>query len=361
MKLAWFISPHGYGHATRSLAVMTALRRLLPGTEYEIYSRAPHHLLAESLDGGFTRHELETDLGLVQRSALEIDHEATLARLDEMLPFDEGQIAELAARVRQSGCQAIACDIAPMGIAVARAAGLPSILVENFTWDWIYAPYARRMPAYKPHIAYLARWFAAVDLHLQTEPICKPDLRFPHAGPAARLTHEPPETIRARLGVGDRKLVLITMGGCGSDLAFTARLTAREDVVFAVPGEVEPEAPNIIGIGDGAFYHPDLVWAADAVIGKLGYSTLAEVAAVGTPFGYIGRADFRESAVLAAYVTHALSAIALAPDSFTGGAFLDDLDRLLELPRGEAPDRDGGAMLAFFIQDFLKTLGMGWK
>jgi len=30
------------------------------------------------------------------------------------------------------------CEIAPMGILVAKETRVPAILVDNFTWDWIY-------------------------------------------------------------------------------------------------------------------------------------------------------------------------------------------------------------------------------
>ena len=50
-----------------------------------------------------------------------------------------------------------------------------------------------------------------------------------------------------------------------------------------------------------AFYHPDLIHAADVVVGKLGYSTLAEVWAAGVPFGYVVRPQFPESGPLEAW------------------------------------------------------------
>ncbi len=51
-----------------------------------------------------------------------------------------------------------------------------------------------------------------------------------------------------------------------------------------------------------SFYHPDLVNAPDVVIGKIGYSTLADVYHAGVPYGYIPRSDFWESAVCELYI-----------------------------------------------------------
>ena len=44
-----------------------------------------------------------------------------------------------------------------------------------------------------------------------------------------------------------------------------------------------------------AFYHPDLVNASDAVVGKLGYSTVAEAALAGVSYAYVPRNQFRET------------------------------------------------------------------
>jgi len=39
------------------------------------------------------------------------------------------------------GCLLVVSDISPMGLLVAETAEIPSILIENFTWDWIYQGY----------------------------------------------------------------------------------------------------------------------------------------------------------------------------------------------------------------------------
>lgn len=48
-------------------------------------------------------------------------------------------------------------------------------------------------------------------------------------------------------------------------------------------------------------FQPDLIDDCDAVIGKVGYSTLAEVYHTGAPFGYISLPSFVESEVLKEY------------------------------------------------------------
>ena len=138
MNLAFFISSHGYGHAARAAAIMAALQTRHLALRFEIFTQVPRWVFDISLTGPFTYHTALTDVGLVQTSPLVEDLPQTAKRLNDFLPFDEARVAELAAQVSERQCAAALCDISPLGIAVARAAGIPSVLIENFTWDWIY-------------------------------------------------------------------------------------------------------------------------------------------------------------------------------------------------------------------------------
>ena len=98
------------------------------------------------------------------------DIPATIRQLDKLQPYSGHAIEELAALCTE--CSLVLCDIAPLGIAVAQSARRPSILVENFTWDWIYRPYMKRYPQLDPHARFLHKLFNQADYRIQTEPLC---------------------------------------------------------------------------------------------------------------------------------------------------------------------------------------------
>ncbi len=69
------------------------------------------------------------------------------------------------------------------------------------------------------------------------------------------------------------------MGGIGSEYPFLEQIEHADGVYFIIPGgseQVVKRGSLILLAHHSEFYHPDLVEAANAVIGKLGYSTLAE-------------------------------------------------------------------------------------
>jgi UDP-N-acetylglucosamine:LPS N-acetylglucosamine transferase len=98
-----------------------------------------------------------------------------------------------------------------------------------------------------------------------------------------------------------------------------------------------------------AFYHPDLVQAADAVIGKVGYSTLAEVHHSGVPFGYISRRNYPEMPGLIAFVERHVAGLELHDADLGAGVEPDFIDRLLALPRRPPAQVNGADEIAEFL------------
>ncbi|MDA0709847.1 MAG: hypothetical protein O3B73_06530 [bacterium] len=286
-EIAYFVTPHGFGHATRAAAVMAALQTRDPGIHIHIFTQAPERIFTETLSGIFTYHAVLTDLGLVQLTPLEADLDASVDRLDTFYPLDTRVVNRLAQQVRHFAC--VCCDIAPMGIAVGKQAGIPSILIENFTWDWIYEPFVSNQPAFATHIAYLRDLFADATHRVQTRPVCLPTSNAITVNPVSRDNLQSRSAVRLALGIPETsKAVMITMGGVAFQYAGAHHLSDLADTCFLLPnsGDRLHRDGNIIHIPrDSPLFHPDLVLASDLVISKVGYSTLAEVYHAGTPLG----------------------------------------------------------------------------
>jgi hypothetical protein len=369
-RIAYFITPHGYGHAARASAVMAALQELDPTVGFEIFTKVPHWFFEQSLPGAFGYHSLLTDIGLAQKTPLLEDLPETVRRLEKLLPFDTSLIGELADLMHRLECQLVICDIAPMGIAVARQAALPSLLIENFTWDWIYQGYVSEAPDLDRFIPYLHQLFAAADYHIQTEPAHRwrpPDLV---TLPVSRKLRAPAGHIRRKLGIPDQaQAVMITMGGIPGHYDFLERLPRQDDLYYIIPGMDREEQnhlnPAVAGAGPtrGNFvllphhsdlFHPDMVNASDAVLGKAGYSTLAEVYYAGVPFAYILRPRFRESGVLKAYMERHMRGLPVPGTHLRNGRWASVIEELLAAPRLRRSEVHSADQAARFIYDLLK-------
>lgn len=353
IRIACFVSSHGLGHAARICAVMEALHTAAPGTVFDVFTRVPRWFFDGSLTGGFAYHSLLTDVGVVQLNALTEDLGRTADHLDAFYPLDPGLVAALARDLRRRRCRIALCDIAPLGIAVARAAGIPSVLIENFTWDWIYAGYARIEPRMTRHVEYLRGLFESADRHIQTEPVCAPgpsDLVTP---PFSRRVRASRAQTRQRFGIAtDEPVVIVTMGGIQENHTFLDRLKRRRDVRFLLPGtgrQLLLEDNLILIPYHPDYHHPDLVHAADAVVGKVGYGTIAEVYGAGIPFGFVTRTASPESGVLADYVRRNMPGVAISEPEFRSGNWTAKLDELLAIPKIDRIPRDPAEEIARFI------------
>lgn len=333
---------------------MASMRGIDPGVRFEIFTKVPEFFFLESLGENIGYHNVLTDVGVVQDSPLTEDLPETARRVSQFFPFDEEMLGSLAEQVKRMKCSLIVSDIAPLGIAVAEKAGLKSILIENFTWDWIYEGYLEREPGLRPGIGFLDNQFKRATFHVQTMPVCRPashpDLVV---GPTSRKPRTTREEIRSQLGVPlSKKMVLITMGGIPNQTRFMQELPSSNGVFFVVPGgstQVEKGNNLILLPHHSTFYHPDLVYASDLIIGKTGYSTLAETYHGGIPFGYICRRSFREAAVLSDFIEKEMQGCEIPMQEFQDGTWVKYLPQLLDLPHHPGPMADSGPEIAEFI------------
>lgn len=357
VTIACFISPHGFGHAARASAVLQALLARFPALTIDLFTQVPPWFFELTLTGHFNYHSLLTDIGMAQKNSLTEDAAETARRLDEFLPFTADRLQPVVAQLQALDCRLALCDISPLGIAAARQAGIPAVLVENFTWDWIYQGYTAEEPRLDAHAGYLRDIFAAADYRIQTEPYCAPAPAHLRTPPVSRSPRTAPAQIRQALGIpAEAKAVLLTMGGIRWDYGTFHSLEAVPDCYFIIPGPVDAVTlrGNLALLPHRSqFFHPDLVNAVDAVVGKVGYSTLAEVYHAGIPFGYISREAFKESAVLVDYVLKEMRGIWVDPARFERGDWVAQLPDLLALPRLRRECPNGADMIADFVGNLL--------
>jgi hypothetical protein len=356
IRIACFISPHGFGHAARAASIMLSLNRRLDNVHFDIFTEVPQWFFSEEgLQHSY--HCVGTDVGFIQNSPLEHDIGQTLAALDRFVAGFESQVNSIAEILTRQQCRLALCDISPLGIAAAHKAGIPSVLIENFTWDWMYEQYVRQHSTFELYIDFFRKIFQNSDHLIQTEPACDERNADLLTYPVSRTPRTSRAATRQALSVPDEHtLVTITMGGIPGELTLLDQLAMRKEYSFVLPGTGPSITRNencIILPQYSAFYHPDLIHASDIVIGKLGYSTLAEVYYTGAPFVYVMRDDFRESGCLARFVAERMPGLPLHPDAFSAGHWLDTLPQWRDTAHPGPSHINGAEQAAHYIYQLL--------
>lgn len=356
-RIAYFITPHGFGHAARASAIMSAVSETIPLVSFDIFTTVPDWFFKDSLSGQFEYHDFVTDIGLVQKTPFSHDLEKTIETLERFIPFDPGILSDTANFLKRRACQLVVCDISPIGISIAAKAGIPSILIENFTWDWIYEDFIQTDVRICRYVDFFKEIYRAVDYHIQASPVCNPQPVDMTSDPISRKVRLTSARVREKLGIPqEKKIVLLTTGGVKDKYPFLKNLTAEKEVCFVVPGGSEhPEQQDNLFLLPyrSGFNHADLVNAADAVVGKAGYSTIAEIYKAGVPFGYVPRSNFRETAKLVAFIEKEMEGLSINDVDFQAGKWLPKVSRLLNFPRIQRHNRNGSYQAAKMIRDIL--------
>jgi hypothetical protein len=286
---------------------MAEMHRQSSSIHFEVFTEVPKWFFSESLPDCFSYHRFASDIGLAQCSPLVEDLEATVDLLDRKRFDDPDTVGPLAATLQKLGSSVVIADISPFGLAAAASADIPSVLVENFTWDWIYLNYPDGPSRLRRHGRTMVEIFASADLRIQTDPVCGPSPTAVRVRPVARSPRSERETVCASLGIpADEPMIVVSMGGVPWNYDDFTDFDHLDGAWVVVPGGTERNAHRrgrfLMLPFHTDYYHPDLVAASDLVVSKLGYSTVAEAYCSGTALAYVGRPRFPESPMLARWV-----------------------------------------------------------
>ncbi|KAJ6512735.1 hypothetical protein C8R45DRAFT_812615 [Mycena sanguinolenta] len=141
ITLAYYCSGHGYGHATRVSALATHLLRLPESERPVVYivSSAPKHVFADSVILGARYRNADIDPVIVQPLAYRVDRQRSVAVLKSFLDKKDAILQTEVDWLKEIKADCVLSDAAFMGCLAATTAGIPSILITNFTFDSVYS------------------------------------------------------------------------------------------------------------------------------------------------------------------------------------------------------------------------------
>ena len=359
MNIGYFITSHGFGHAARACAVMDKLS-IEQEVKFTIFSNTPKWFFDNSLTFPFEYISSSTDVGLVQTNPFNEDLELTLSELKKFFPYPKKSLEILEQIVIQKNISLIICDISPLGLKIAEILKIPSILIENFTWDWIYESYVDQYPEFGFYISNLQKINNSATIHINCEPYCKRIENSIIVPPIFREPRSKKAVIKEQLDIEEsEKLILISMGGIPIEEIVRSNKVQFPNYKFVIPInnlETRKLLDNIMYLPHNhKFFHPDLVNASDVVVGKVGYSTIAETYALQKPFIFLGRKKFRESEVLEKYVRQNMKSESIEFDDLFTNSFYDLVQNISLLQEIKMQPDNGATLVAnLIINSFLR-------
>ncbi|HEX2452315.1 MAG TPA: hypothetical protein VHI99_01340 [Vicinamibacterales bacterium] len=358
-SVVFYISGHGFGHASRQIEIVNALGVARPDLQIVLRTSAPAWLFERTVRVPFSLIAGATDTGVVQIDSLRLDEAATVDAAWNFHATLRDRAKREAVLLREHDARFVIADAPPLGCAAASLAGLPCVVIANFTWDWIYGAYDASGREASNLVPVIREAYSTADAAWRLPmhggfASFRSIVDVPFVARHAR--HSRPE-VRERLGLpADRPLVLSSFGGYGvRDLDLSALDCLRSYGVVLTEADAGPPRDGIYPIREAAIYdsalrYEDLVAAVDIVITKPGYGIIAECLANRTALVYTSRGHFREYDVLVAEMPRFLRCAFLDQDALLAGRWLKALDRVMASPDPpEQPATNGAEVIAAMI------------
>ncbi len=283
-KIIYYITDHGKGHATRSVAIIRELKKL--NINIIIRNSNSVELLQQCLPGMSVIDE-KTDVGpVIKDDGISIDTESSKLKLHQWIQdLDNSSERELI-HLKKTDPDLIISDISVMPIKAAKKADVSSIVISNFSW------YDVLKFLEKTDLEILIQEYYSSQIALQL-PLGTDMNHFKQkikTGFASRYSINSREIVRKKLGLTNSD-ILVAFALGGSNLEIETDFD-KEIKIISLNSKIK-NVENLV-MHSPLMESQDLIAASDLVICKCGYGTVTECLTNGIPFYYIASDEHLE-------------------------------------------------------------------
>ncbi len=294
----FYISGHGFGHATRQIAVMESLYKQAPDSRIIVRTQAPKYVFDYYCRCPYEYFEVAIDTGVIEEGILGVNIPETYNRLAALEEVSDEIIATEVQFIRENSVDAVVFDLPPLAPEISSQSGIPSFGIGNFTWDFIYSGYEETHPQFSESIERIRANYhkTALMMRLPLSHSLNQFGRIERIPLIARKSTADREALRYELGLRpSQTAVLIALRGESVDGLMES--ADGNEVVLLSFGESRRSGVLSLGTKWQQRF-TDVLVASDVVLSKPGYGVVSECIANHRPLLHLPRSDFRESEVL---------------------------------------------------------------
>jgi len=369
VTVVFYVSGHGFGHASRQVEILNALGTLEPSLRLLIRSAVSPELLSRTMRVPYTLLPAPCDSGIVQSTSVNHDDEASVREASSFYADFGARIDKEVDRLASEDVRLIVGDIPPLAFEVADRLVVPSVAIGNFTWDWIYET-QHGFAAIDGLLAMIRRAYGKATRALEL-PFAGGFEVFPSVERLPLVARRPTRTraeTRAYFGVpADRPAALLSFGGYGLPSLDLSTLDCLDRWTIVTTDRITPQADapppaNVVFLPEdafltGGFRYEDLVAASDVIVTKPGFGIIAECIASNTAMLYTSRGAFREYDLLVSHMPTYLRCRFISHDDLFAGRWTASLDAVVAQPN--PPERltpNGAEVAATKIVEMLRAI-----
>ncbi len=295
MKIIFYITNHGFGHASRNVPI---IETLLLTKRFDLVFVKSDQARCDFLKKNLLKHEkhicyfadcLEAGL-ILHIGSMQYDSEATEEAARNNLASWPNLIEQEKQFILEHDVDIVVSDTVAWPLESARRAGIPSVLIGNFSWARTYQSIGISDDIWKRYEEYYMNASKAIwyDIHEKClEEYCENTVlvsmvsRKRNSEEIARIKsrHKQP-IVFISLGASAEISNAIDVSGLPYDILFTRGISFIGENAFELPHDM--------------INTPDYIAAADYIVVKGGWSTVAEVMLQNKPAAMLFRGDFSE-------------------------------------------------------------------
>ncbi len=299
------VTSHGLGHLTRSVAVLKEIHAVWPDCALYVSTTINAAWIKSQLDFEVHWRDQGYEPGALQRNCFEVDVPATVRAYRGFGEQYQERLDRECEFLRSQPFIGVISDIAALPIRAAAEVGIPAVGISNFSWDWILEPWCAG--GNESIVTKLAE-----DYGTGTRQLCLPfgpdRSSFPayeRAPLISRRAGRKPAEVRQALELPAGRIAVVCPGGWTADEwpAIRARCGDFQLVTVGdLPIDSDTSCRRLPHQLPAGLTLPDLVAAADVVVGKPGYGLASECVTHRVPFAMVERPNFRETPALVAHM-----------------------------------------------------------
>lgn len=296
--IAYYISDYGYGHATRSTAIIRELVRQNENVKIIIC----HSFALDFLQQAF-RHEprvmfreVAIDVGYVlKENSLEPDAKRLNNNVSSYVSEFSTKLNQEMCFMKEKNVSFVISDISPLGISSAAALNIPSLGLSNFTWYTAYQGLIEEQL-----LSFLHEQYKQMTYYFSLA--CSNE---PHWGIAEnqrvgfysrKIDDYEVQRIRKKIDPEGNSHIIYFGLGMKVDIGTLSELAIWQspNCKFIVSSNVNVNHPNVYRIPKNAVETQHYVAAADLVLTKAGWGTVSEAVCAGVPLLITNRSSMKE-------------------------------------------------------------------
>ncbi len=276
MKYVFYITNHGYGHASRNVPIILEL--LKRNSDNLVYVKSDIQRI-EFLKRNFGKKDRiiycdgYSETGLVLKEGTVVPDLLKMRKLilKDILDWDIFREEERKF-LNEVEPDIVICDVTCWPIPIAKELGIKTLIIGNFTWAQMYESFYEKdiwMPYFRNYIqADKAIWYEIHDCEL--EKYCDD---YECVSLVSRAVNY--NNVRKIKDTFNKKIVFISLGASAE---FEKKIDVSDlPYCFIITRGLNLYGENVFELPSEMINTPDYIAASDYVIAKGGWSTVAEI------------------------------------------------------------------------------------